>query len=75
LTALLRAVRRLRGPTSASVDETDRPESTPSIAVALKVARALEVNVAQLFSDQSGDEKVAVEAEVLVVWVGTGNDR
>jgi transcriptional regulator with XRE-family HTH domain len=72
LTALLRAVRRQRGLTLASLAEQtgltksylskiERHRSTPSIAVALKVARALEVDVAQLFSDQSGDEKVAID--------------
>jgi transcriptional regulator with XRE-family HTH domain len=72
LTALLRAVRRQRGLTLESLAEQtgltksylskiERRQSTPSIAVALKVARALDVDVAQLFSDETTDEKIAID--------------
>jgi transcriptional regulator with XRE-family HTH domain len=72
LTALLRAVRRHRGLTLESLAEQtgltksylskiERRQSTPSIAVALKVARALDVDVAQLFSDEAADEKIAID--------------
>jgi transcriptional regulator with XRE-family HTH domain len=72
LTALLRAVRRQRGLTLESLAEQtgltksylskiERRQSTPSIAVALKVARALDVDVAQLFSDETADEKIAID--------------
>jgi transcriptional regulator with XRE-family HTH domain len=72
LTALLRAVRRQRGLTLESLAEQtgltksylskiERRQSTPSIAVALKVARALDVDVAQLFSEETADEKIAID--------------
>jgi transcriptional regulator with XRE-family HTH domain len=72
LTALLRAVRRQRGLTLESLAEQtgltksylskiERRQSTPSIAVALKVARALDVDVSQLFSDEAADEKIAID--------------
>lgn len=72
MTALLRAVRRQRGLTLQSLAEqtgltksylskVERRQSTPSIAVALKVARALDVDVAQLFSDETADEKIAID--------------
>ena len=72
MTALLRAVRKQRGLTLESLaDQTgltksylskiERGQSTPSIAVALKVARALEVDVGRLFSDDAADEKITVD--------------
>jgi transcriptional regulator with XRE-family HTH domain len=72
LTALLRAVRRQRGLTletlarqtgltKSYLSKIERRRSTPSIAVALKVARALDVDVAQLFSDETGDENIAID--------------
>ncbi|HYB35767.1 MAG TPA: XRE family transcriptional regulator [Mycobacterium sp.] len=72
MTALLRAVRRQRGLTleilaeqtgltKSYLSKIERRQSTPSIAVALKVARALDVDVAQLFSDEAADEKIAVD--------------
>jgi transcriptional regulator with XRE-family HTH domain len=72
LTALLRAVRRQRGLTLESLAEQtgltksylskiERRQSTPSIAVALKVARALDVDVAQLFSDATAEAKIAID--------------
>jgi transcriptional regulator with XRE-family HTH domain len=72
MTGLLRAVRKQRGLTLAILAEQtgltksylskiERRQSTPSIAVALKVARALDVDVAQLFSDKSADETIVVD--------------
>lgn len=72
MTALLRAVRRQRGLTLENLAERtgltksylskiERRQSTPSIAVALKVATALDVDVAQLFSEQAADEKITVD--------------
>ncbi|MGH3632898.1 helix-turn-helix domain-containing protein [Mycobacterium sp.] len=72
MTALLRAVRRQRGLTlevlaeqtgltKSYLSKIERRCSTPSIAVAIKVARALDVDVAQLFSDQATDAKIAVD--------------
>ncbi len=72
MTGLLRAVRRQRGLTLAILAEQtgltksylskiERRQSTPSIAVALKVARALDVDVAQLFSDKSADQTIMVD--------------
>lgn len=72
VTALLRAVRRERaltleglaaatGLTKSYLSKVERGLSTPSIAVALKVARALDVDVARLFSDEAASEKIAVD--------------
>lgn len=72
MTALLRAVRRERGLTLAGLAEQtgltksylskiERQRSTPSIAVAMKVARALQVDVAQLFAERSEAEKITVD--------------
>ncbi|MDI3315143.1 MAG: XRE family transcriptional regulator [Mycobacterium sp.] len=72
MTALLRAVRRQRGLTletlaaqtgltKSYLSKIERRQSTPSIAVALKIARALDVDVSQLFSDQTPDAKITVD--------------
>jgi transcriptional regulator with XRE-family HTH domain len=72
VTELVRAVRKQRGLTLAILAEQtgltksylskiERRQSTPSIAVALKVARALDVDVAQLFSDKTVDEKIVID--------------
>ncbi|WP_025735944.1 helix-turn-helix domain-containing protein [Mycobacterium genavense] len=72
MTALLRAVRRQRGLTleqlaaqtgltKSYLSKIERGHSTPSIAVALKVARALRVNVGRLFSDEAAQEKITVD--------------
>jgi transcriptional regulator with XRE-family HTH domain len=72
LTALLRAVRRQRGLTLEQLAEQsgltksylskiERRQSTPSIAVALRVARALDVDVGRLFSDEAAEEKITVD--------------
>lgn len=75
VTALLRAVRRQHGLTLQTLAEQtgltksylskiERRQSTPSIAVAIKVARALDVDVARLFSDEAPEEKIAVDRAV-----------
>jgi transcriptional regulator with XRE-family HTH domain len=72
VTALLRAVRKQRGLTleqlakqtgltKSYLSKIERRQSTPSIAVALKVARALEVDVGRLFSDEAAQEKITVD--------------
>jgi transcriptional regulator with XRE-family HTH domain len=72
MTALLRAVRRQRGLTleqlaaqtgltKSYLSKVERRQSTPSIAVALKVARALDVDVGRLFSDDEAQEKITVD--------------
>ena len=72
MTALLRAVRKQRGLTlealaqqtgltKSYLSKIERRCSTPSIAVALKVAKALEVDVGRLFSEDAAQEKITVE--------------
>jgi transcriptional regulator with XRE-family HTH domain len=72
MTALLRTIRKQRGLTLEALAERsgltksylskiERSRSTPSIATALKVAKALDVDVAQLFSERADEDKVAVD--------------
>ncbi|MDM4141297.1 MULTISPECIES: XRE family transcriptional regulator [Mycobacterium] len=72
MTALLRPVRRQRGLTleqlarqtgltKSYLSKIERGQSTPSIAVALKVARALDVDVGRLFSAGVAQEKITVD--------------
>lgn len=72
MTALLRAVRQQRGMTledlaaatgltKSYLSKVERQRSTPSIAVAMKVARALDIDVAQLFSDDPAVTSYTVE--------------
>lgn len=72
MTALLRAVRKQRGLTleelarqtgltKSYLSKIERGCSTPSIAVALKVAKALDVDVGRLFSEEAAQEKITVE--------------
>lgn len=72
MSALLRAVRQERGLTLEELAEAtgltksylskiERQRSTPSIAVALKVARALDVDVAQLFSEDPAVTTLAID--------------
>lgn len=72
MTALLRAVRKQRGLTledlagrtgltKSYLSKIERSRSTPSIAVAIKVARALDVDVAQLFSERGDQDRIAVD--------------
>jgi len=72
MTELLRTVRRQRGLTLEGLAERtgltksylskiERSHSTPSIAVAIKVAQALDVDVAQLFSERRDQDKIAVD--------------
>lgn len=68
----MRAVRRQRGLTlerlaeqtgltKSYLSKIERRQSTPSIAVALKIARALDVGVGRLFSDEAAEEKITVD--------------
>jgi transcriptional regulator with XRE-family HTH domain len=72
MTALLRAVRKQRGLTlealaaqtgltKSYLSKIERRCSTPSIAVALKVAKALDVDVGRLFSDEATQEKITLD--------------
>lgn len=72
MTALLRTVRRQRGLTleqladrtgltKSYLSKVERGHSTPSIAVALKVARALDVDVGRLFSDGAAERQITVD--------------
>ncbi|MCK0175594.1 MULTISPECIES: helix-turn-helix domain-containing protein [Mycobacteriaceae] len=72
MSGLLRAVRRERGMTldglaagtgltKSYLSKVERGQSVPSIAAALKIARALEVDVAQLFSDDPEVSALTVE--------------
>lgn len=72
MTGLLRTVRRQQGLTlerlaeqtgltKSYLSKVEREQATPSIAVAVKVARALGVDVAQLFSERSDEEKIALD--------------
>lgn len=72
MTELLRVLRRQRGLTLQELAEQtgltksylskiERGRSTPSIAVAMKVAAALDVDVAQLFCERSAEEKITVD--------------
>ncbi|WP_006246281.1 helix-turn-helix domain-containing protein [Mycolicibacterium tusciae] len=69
---LVRAVRQGRGLTldelaavtgltKSYLSKVERGHSTPSIAAALKIARALDADVAQLFSDDPAVSSVTVE--------------
>ncbi|MEE6167569.1 MULTISPECIES: helix-turn-helix domain-containing protein [Mycobacteriaceae] len=77
MSALLRSVRQQRGMTLEELAEAtgltksylskiERQRSTPSIAVAMKVARVLDVDVAQLFSE---------DPEVTTLSVDRAGDR
>ena len=72
MSALLRSVRRQRGMTLEALAEAtgltksylskiERQRSTPSIAVAMKVAQVLDVDVAQLFSEDHQATALAVD--------------
>lgn len=72
VSALLRAVRQQRamtldelaattGLTKSYLSKVERGQSVPSIAAALKIARALDVDVAQLFSDDPEASSIIVE--------------
>ena len=49
------------GLTKSYLSKVERGHSTPSIAAAMKIARALDVDVAQLFSDDPAASSVTVE--------------
>lgn len=72
MTALLRTVRQQRaltldelaratGLTKSYLSKVERGHSTPSIAAAIKIARALDVDVARLFSDDPTASALTVE--------------
>jgi transcriptional regulator with XRE-family HTH domain len=72
MSALLRAVRQQRaltldeladatGLTKSYLSKVERGHSTPSIAAAMKIARALDADVAQLFSDDPTVSAITVE--------------
>lgn len=72
MTALLRTVRRQRGLTlqrlaeqtgltKSYLSKVEREQATPSIAASVKVARALGVDVAQLFCERRDEEKIALD--------------
>ncbi|MGV9797299.1 helix-turn-helix domain-containing protein [Mycobacterium sp. NPDC003449] len=72
MSALLRAVRQQRGMTldelakitgltKSYLSKIERQRSTPSISVAMKVAHALEVDVAQLFSEDPSVTTLTVD--------------
>lgn len=72
MSGLLRAVRQQRGLTledladatgltKSYLSKVERRQSTPSIAVAMKVAQALDVDVAQLFSEDPEVTTITVE--------------
>ncbi len=49
------------GLTKSYLSKVERGQSTPSIAAALKIARALGVDVAQLFSDDPANSRICIE--------------
>ncbi|MGW0161275.1 helix-turn-helix domain-containing protein [Mycobacterium sp. NPDC003323] len=72
MSGLLRAVRQQRGMTLDEVSaatgltksylsKVERGHSVPSIAAALKISRALDVDVAQLFSEDAEESTLTVE--------------
>ncbi|BBY64206.1 helix-turn-helix domain-containing protein [Mycolicibacterium helvum] len=72
MTQLVRAVRQRQGLTldelalatgltKSYLSKVERGQSTPSIAAAMKVARALDVDVAQLFSDDPTVTTLTIE--------------
>lgn len=75
MTALLRAVRKQRGLTledlagrtgltKSYLSKIERSRSTPSIATAIKVAAALDVDVTQLFCERGEEDQIAVDRAV-----------
>ncbi|WP_342744722.1 helix-turn-helix domain-containing protein [Mycolicibacterium vulneris] len=52
---------RRTGLTKSYLSKIERRCSTTSIAVALKVAKALDVDVGRLFSEEAAQEKITVE--------------
>ncbi|MBJ7465776.1 MAG: helix-turn-helix transcriptional regulator [Mycolicibacterium sp.] len=72
MSALLRAVRQQRGMTleelaaeteltKSYLSKIERQRSTPSIAVAMRLARALDVDVAQLFAEDQSATTLSVD--------------
>lgn len=72
MTALVRALRKERGLTlealaaqtdltKSYVSKIERGQSTPSIAVAMRIARSLNVDVAQLFADDASRSRIVID--------------
>lgn len=72
MTALVRALRRERGLTlealaaqanltKSYVSKIERGQSSPSIAVAMRIAHALNVDVGQLFADDASRSRIAID--------------
>lgn len=72
MTALVRALRKERGLTlealaaqtgltKSYLSKIERERSTPSIAVAMRIARALDVDVGQLFADDASRSRMTIE--------------
>ncbi|NKT45788.1 helix-turn-helix domain-containing protein [Rhodococcus hoagii] len=57
----LEALAEDTGLTKSYLSKVERGISTPSIAVALKIARALDADVSQLFSDMPDNSVMAIE--------------
>ncbi len=57
----LEALAEDTGLTKSYLSKVERGISTPSIAVALKIARALDADVSQLFSDTPDNSVMAIE--------------
>ncbi|BBZ78027.1 putative transcription regulator protein [Mycolicibacterium anyangense] len=60
----LEALAELTGLTKSYLSKVERRQSVPSIAAAMKIARALDVDVAQLFSDDPEAQAITVERAV-----------
>lgn len=72
MTALIRALRKERGLTleafaaqtdltKSYVSKIERGQSTPSIAVAMRIARSLNVDVGQLFADDASRSRITID--------------
>jgi transcriptional regulator with XRE-family HTH domain len=57
----LEALAAAAGLTKSYLSKIERGHSAPSIAAAMKIARSLDVDVAQLFSDEPAADKIVVD--------------
>lgn len=71
----LEALAEDTGLTKSYLSKVERGISTPSIAVALKIARALDADVSQLFSDSPDNAMMTVERHDERVNVDENDDR
>lgn len=60
----LESLAEATGLTKSYLSKVERRQSVPSIAAAMKIARALEVDVAQLFSDDPEASAITVERAI-----------